>query len=186
MGGILVGLLIVACEIGFWLFILVGLTLRYVFRQKKWGAFFLICTPILDLILLAATYLDLRQGAVASVIHGLAAVYIGVSLAFGHQMVKWADVRFAYRFAGGPKPKERPKYGKERSVYEIVGWTRHLVSYVIGAGLLFGLSYLIQAPERTEALIQLARVWGMVLGIDFVISISYVIWPKKHPQNIAS
>lgn len=74
------------------------------------------------------------------------------------------------------KPKGRPKYGKERSVYEMVSWTRHFVSYVIGAGLLFGLSFLIQAPERTEALMQLARVWGMVLAIDFVISISYVIW----------
>lgn len=180
----LVGLLIVACEIGFWLFILMGLTLRYVFKQKKWGAFFLVCTPVLDLILLAATYIDLRQGAVASVIHGLAAVYIGVSLAFGHQMVKWADAKFAYRFAGGPKPKGKPKYGKERSVYEMVGWARHFISYVIGAGLLYGLTYLIQAPERTEALIQLVNTWGMILTIDFIISISYVIWPKKHPENI--
>ncbi|BBP92290.1 hypothetical protein BsIDN1_59080 [Bacillus safensis] len=132
----MVGLLIVACEIGFWLFILMGLTLRYVFKQKKVGCF-LSCLSVrrfLDIILLAATYIDLRQGAVASVIHGLAAVYIGVSLAFGHQMVKWADARFAYRFAGGPKPKGKPKYGKERSVYEMVGWARHFISYVIGRG----------------------------------------------------
>ncbi|MEI4790179.1 hypothetical protein WAX46_07610 [Bacillus sp. FJAT-53060] len=54
-----------------------------------------------------------------------------------------------------------------------------------GTGLLFVLTFLIQAPERTESLMQLAYVWGMVLIIDFLISISYVTWPKKHPQNMA-
>jgi len=41
----------------------------------------------------------------------LAAVYLGVSVAFGHAMVRWADVRVAHRFAGGPAPAPTPPSG---------------------------------------------------------------------------
>ncbi len=91
---LLIGWLIIACEIGFWIFVLAELTARYVMNKKKLGTFLLICTPIVDLILLIVTVYDLKNGAVASIVHGIAAIYIGVSIAFGHQMIKWADVRF--------------------------------------------------------------------------------------------
>ncbi|MGE6630068.1 hypothetical protein [Bacillus sp. NPDC077027] len=175
----MIGYFIVACEIGFWVFILLGFILRYMFGKKKWGAFFLICTPVLDLLLLIATYMDLQRGAEATIEHGLAAIYIGVSLSFGHQIIKWADARFAYRFAGGPKPASKPKYGRERSINEMIGWARHFIAWAIGAGLLYGLHFLIGEPKRTETLFQFSNVWGMILLLDLLISLSYVIWPKK-------
>ena len=56
-------------------------------------------------MLLVATVIDLGQGATADFTHRLAAASIGVSVAFGHSMIRWGDQRFAHRFAGGPEPR---------------------------------------------------------------------------------
>ena len=83
--------LIVACEIGFWAFLLAGLAARYLLRWKTVSSILLICVPLVDVVLLAATIADLRGGAVADTSHSLAAAYIGFSVAFGHSLVRWAD-----------------------------------------------------------------------------------------------
>jgi hypothetical protein len=54
--------LIVACEIGFWAFLLAGLAARYLLRWKTVSTILLICVPLVDLVLLAATIADLRGG----------------------------------------------------------------------------------------------------------------------------
>src|SRR5690606_34973067 len=107
----MVAALIVSCEIGFWLFVVGGLACRYLLGARKLGAALLSSTILVDLALLTFTVVDMRNGAVATFFHGLAAVYIGVSLVFGPGMIRWADERFAHRFAGGPKPTPKPRYG---------------------------------------------------------------------------
>ena len=64
--------LIIFCEVAFWVVILLGLVTRYVFRQKKLGLFFLALTPVVDLILLVATTMDLMNGATAEIPHAIA------------------------------------------------------------------------------------------------------------------
>src|SRR5687767_3263233 len=96
--------LIVACEISFWALIAAGLASRYLLGRRRLGAALLVCVPVVDLVLLVATVIDLAGGAVADFGHGLAAAYIGFSVAFGHSLIRWADERFAHRFAGGPPP----------------------------------------------------------------------------------
>lgn len=61
--------MIVACEIGFWIVIVLGLFTRYVRKKDKLGLFFLALTPIIDLILLVITGLDLYWGATATIAH---------------------------------------------------------------------------------------------------------------------
>lgn len=173
--------LIVGCEIAFWVFVLAGLSFRYLLKMKKSGGLLLLCTPIVDLVLIAVTVIDLRNGAEASMAHGLAAVYIGVTIAFGHRMIRWADERFAYRYAGGAKPQGKPKYGIEHARNERQGWCRHLLSWAIGAGLLHGMVLFVDDASRTDQLSSLALTWAIVLGIDFLISFSYTLWPKKRP-----
>lgn len=170
---------IIACEIGFWLFVLGGLLCRYIFRLKRLGAFLLICTPLVDLALVIATVYDLRDGSEASFAHSVAAVYIGVSIAFGHRMIKWADERFAHRFASGPAPTGKPKHGKEHAHYERVGWLHHLLAWVIGSAILYGMIRMVGDETRTEALFNTLRLWSLILGIDFLISFSYTLWPRK-------
>ncbi|KAA6450557.1 hypothetical protein VSK91_07205 [Bacillus swezeyi] len=175
----MIGLLIIACEIGFWVFILLGLFFRYIAGKKKIGFMMFACTPVLDLLLLIATAVDLHNGAKADTLHGIAAVYIGVSIAFGSRMIKWADARFAHRFAGGPKPEKGPQHGKEHAKKEREGWFRHFIAWVIGAAILAGMHLFIGDAESTEPLMQMASLWTIILAIDFLYSFSFTLYPKK-------
>ncbi len=58
--------------------------------------------------------IDLARGATAGFGHGLAAAYLGFSVAFGHGLIRRADERFAHRFAGGTAPAPRPRHGRVR------------------------------------------------------------------------
>lgn len=60
---------------------------------------------MIGVVLLALVAVDLLGGGTASWQQGLAAIYIGISVAYGKRMAAWADVRFAHRFAGGPSPE---------------------------------------------------------------------------------
>ncbi len=174
--------MIIACEIGFWVVIALGLVTRYVFKMNKLGLVFLGLTPVIDLILLVTTSIDLYRGATASSIHGIAAVYIGVSIAFGKSMIQWADERFQYYITKqGPKPAKR--YGLEYAKHYLKGWGRHVIAFLIGAGLLAGMIYFINDSSRTEALSGILRLWSIILGIDFLIAISNFIWPTKAKEK---
>lgn len=169
---------IVACEIAFWVVIVLGLILRYVLKKNKLGLFFLALTPVIDLLLLIITGLDLYRGATATAAHAIAAVYIGVSIGFGKSMIKWADERFRYYVTKeGSKPIKL--YGFEYSRHYLKGWGKHVLSYLIGASFLVGLIYLINDISRTEALFNVLQVWTLALGLDLIITISYFIWPRK-------
>lgn len=168
---------IVACEILFWVFIIMGLITRYTLKREKLGLFLLAMTPVVDVLLLIITGVDLYQGATATKAHAIAAVYIGISIAFGKSMIQWADERFKYYIVKqGVKPPKR--VGLDYAKHYFKGWLRHLLAYCIGAGLLLGIVFLINDPSRTEALSTIFKVWSLVLSIDFLISISYFIWRK--------
>ncbi|TQR21643.1 hypothetical protein [Psychrobacillus vulpis] len=168
---------IIACEIGFWIVILLGLITRYIFKKERLGLFFLALTPVIDLILLAITATDLYNGATATGVHAIAAVYLGSSIAFGKSMIRWADEKFLYYVQKvGVKPVR--KTGMEYARHSLKGTLQHLLAYIIGGGLLLILIYFINDPSRSEVLSGTLKLWGLILGIDFVISISYFIWPR--------
>ncbi|SHG83546.1 hypothetical protein [Ornithinibacillus halophilus] len=175
--------LIIACEIGFWVFILLGLVTRYIFKKESLGLFLLAMTPVVDFILLAATSYDLYQGATATTAHALAAIYIGVSIGFGKSMIKWADERFSYYVTKtGPKPVKL--YGIDYAKTYFKSWLRHLLSYVIGATIIGIIYVLINDYERTEAMVQILGLWSLVLVIDLVLSITYFIFPRKKESRL--
>lgn len=169
---------IIACEVLFWVFVLGGLATRYLLRRPRLGAALLVAAPVADLVLLVAVVLDLRGGGTASTAHALAGVYIGVSVGFGHSMVRWADERFAHRFAGGPAPQPRPRTGRAHAGHERAGLVRHVVAWVVGSGLLWLAVLLVGDPARTEDLAAVARLWTLVVAVDAVISLSYTVRPR--------
>lgn len=73
--------IIIAREIGFWAVIVLGLVARYIFQAKRLGLVLIALAPVIDLVLLITTAVHLRDGADAEWAHGLAAVYIGFSVA---------------------------------------------------------------------------------------------------------
>jgi hypothetical protein len=176
-------ILIVACEVGFWLLLGAGLLARYALRRPRLGAALLLLTPLVDMVLLVATTIDLRRGAEATVVHGLAAIYIGVSVAFGSAMVRWADVRMAHRLGVGPAPTPPPKRGREHARHERRQWTRHALAWAVGSSLMLLAWLLVGDPERSERLLQTAQLWTLVLVVDGVISWSYTFSPRPEPER---
>jgi hypothetical protein len=175
----MIATLLIAAEIAFWVLLLGGLTARYLLRRPHLGAALLLATPLVDVVVLGFSVADLRGGATATVMHGLAAVYIGVSVAFGPSIVRWADARFAHRFADAPAPARPPRSGPAHAARERRSWARHLLAWAIGVSLLLAGVALGGDAERTEALLQTAGVWTLVLGIDFLVSFSYTLFPRR-------
>lgn len=177
--------MIVGCEIAFWVFIISGLTVRYIGRRPAAGMILLALTPVVDVVLLLLTGWDLLyHNSEATVAHGIAAVYIGVSIAFGKRMIRWADERFRYYVTKeGPRPAKL--YGLAQARDYMGSWLMHLLAYAIGCGLLLGLTYLIDDASRTAALDGILRIWSVVLGIDFVIALTYFLWPRRSPGEAA-
>lgn len=104
---------IIAAEIAFWAFLLGGLALRYAARMPRTGLVFLVLTPVVDLVLLALTAVDLARGADVTFVHGLSAFYIGYSVMLGPRIIAAMDRKFAQRYGKelppGPDPSSVPE-----------------------------------------------------------------------------
>ncbi|WP_433356887.1 hypothetical protein ACQP25_21810 [Microtetraspora malaysiensis] len=170
---------IIGCEVGFWVFLGLGLLARYALRMRRTGAALLLAVPLLDLVLLTATVIDVRGGAAATWQHGLAAAYLGFTVMFGHRTIRWADAWVSHRFAGGPPPAKPPADGMARTRYEWIFWLRILAAYAITCTLLFAMTWLVGDPTRTEALTQFMLSVAKVPLIALLWPISYTLWPKK-------
>jgi hypothetical protein len=171
--------LIVACEIGFWVVLGAGLAARYLLGRRQLGGVLLALVPFIDLVLLVATVIDLSNGATAGFQHGLAAAYIGVSVAFGPSMVRWADQRFAHRFAGGPAPWRPPQGGRARARYEWREFGKALVAWTVSCGLLAAAIAVVGDADRTEELLGWIVRLTLVLGIWSLWPITHTIWPAR-------
>lgn len=168
---------VVICEVAFWVAILAGLTARYLLRKPHLGAALLILAPVIDAVLLALVAIDLLGGGTASWQHGLAAIYIGVSVAYGKRMVAWADIRFKHRFAGGPDPVRLSGARYTAKCWRDVLLTG--IAVVIAAAILGSIILLVDDGERTAALSGYFGILGIIFAIDFLWALSYTIWPKK-------
>lgn len=172
---------IIACEILFWVFIALGLSARYLLRRPRAGAILLALSPATDVVLLGATALDLAGGGTATAAHGLAALYLGFSIAYGRAMIHWADVRFAHRFAGGPAPVKAS--GAE---YTRACW-RDLLRTILGAAVasaVIGLLVVIAGdPVRSAAVTAFMPIVGIVVAVDLLWAVSYTLWPRRDPRT---
>ncbi|MGI5348766.1 hypothetical protein ACQEU8_11300 [Streptomyces sp. CA-250714] len=172
-------MLIIACEVGFWVLLAVGFALRYLARMPRTSAAVLLCEPLLEVVLLVVTAIDLRNGAEPDWKHGLAAVYIGFTATHGHYMVKWADGHAAHLLGRGPRPAKPPRYGTARAVHEWKMGARAIGGAVIAAALLQLAIWYVGGAEQTEPLRQWQTRMAFVTGISLVIALSYTIWPKR-------
>jgi hypothetical protein len=156
--------LILACEVGFWLVLLAALVIRYLRRNERLSRALLVCLPLIDLLLLAFTAMDLRAGTAATFAHGLAAAYVGFTIAFGSVAVSWADAHFAHRFAGGPQPRQAPTRGWALVRYDLILWARCIVACIITVVLIEALVQFVGAGEAAEPLLDWhRRAFGCVV-----------------------
>ena len=163
---------IVGCEVGLWVVLAAGLAARYLLSWRRTGAVLLAAVPLVDLALLAFTVLDLRSGAQPRAAHGLAAIYLGFSVAFGPTLVRWADVRFAHRWAGGPPPEPKPAGGTAaRLRLEWRDFGRAVLAAAISAALLLGAVLLVGDRADTAPLL------GWLWRLGLVLIVWLLGWP---------
>ncbi|MFE1175654.1 hypothetical protein [Streptomyces sp. NPDC058773] len=175
--------LIIACEVGFWVLLAVGLALRYLVRMPRTGAAVLLMEPLLELFLLIFTAVDLKNGAAADGKHGLAAVYIGFTVGYGHYTIKWVDGHFAHRFAGGPRPVKPPRHGLARARHEGKLWLRTVVMAAVAAGLLQLAVWYVGDGGDTRSLHEWQLTALRIVGLHGLIALSYLVWRKKEPAR---
>lgn len=145
--------LILACEVGFWVVLLAALAVRYLLHKERLSRALLLCVPLIDLLLLVFTALDLRRGSTATFAHGLAAAYVGFTVAFGGMAVNWADAHFAHRFAAGPVPPRPPTRGWHLVRYDLQLWGRCIIACLITMALVEALVEFVGRSEATQPLL---------------------------------
>lgn len=168
---------IIGCEVGLWLLLFLGLAARYLLRLKRTSTVVLASIPLLDVVLLVAVALDMARGAELSWVHIAAAYYLGVSVAFGPSLVRYADVRFAHRFAGGPAPEPKPKYGaaKHRALWQ--EWRRVVLAAAIASAASLGLIMFFADAQAQEML------WRSIGQAWFIVGLWYAFGPMVKPKD---
>lgn len=179
----MIALLVVACEVAFWVLLAAGLALRYVARKPKLGAAVLLCEPLLEVVLLVVTVIDLRNGAEPDWKHGLAAVYIGFTVGLGHHTIKKVDAWVAHRWFGGPPPVKPPKYGMARAVHEWRTAARWILAAAVALGLLQAAVWYVGPGGAISSLQSWQQKMLLVIGINVIIAGGYTLFPKQAPKD---
>ena len=173
--------LIIACEVGFWVLLAAGLAVRYLLKWRRTSVALLLCEPVLELVLFVVTAVDLRNGAEPSWEHGLAALYIGFTVAYGHYTIRWLDGHAAHRLAGAPRPPKPPRYGLARARHEGRLWLRTVLMAAIACALLQAAIRYVGDGD-TSSLRGFQWVALRAAGLHGLIALTYLIWPKKRPE----
>ncbi|WP_298040997.1 hypothetical protein [uncultured Microbacterium sp.] len=180
---------ILICEIGFWVVLFGGLAARYLLRLKRLSTVLLVCVPLLDIALLALITWDLTiAGSTADFTHGLGAVYLGFTVAFGHRIIHRVDGWFAHRFADGPAPEVLPARGRARIVHEWRDWGRMVLCAVIATIVLGGITWIVGDSARTEELLSwIARVWLVtviwLVGWPIWVTVASALQPSRRSPS---
>ncbi|MFF4169102.1 hypothetical protein [Streptomyces sp. NPDC001744] len=175
--------LVVVCEVGFWILLAAGLAARYPLKMPRTGLALLLCEPLLEVLLLVVTAIDLRNGAVPDWTHGLAALYIGYTVGHGHRTVKWLDGHAAHRLGGAPPPVGPPGYGMARARHEGAVWLGSVIAAAVASGLLLLAALYVGDQGNTDSLRDWMSFAWRAAGVHGLIALSYAIWPKKAPPE---
>lgn len=163
-----VGALVLACEIAFWVFLAAAIVARYVLRRRHLSTVLLLCEPVIEVVLLVATVGDLLRGSEPQWTHGLAAVYLGYTVAFGRWTVHHVDAWVAWRWFDGPRPERAPKHGRARLVHEWRLWLRVLLAWAVAVAILGVLMLIASAPDQRAVLLGWMGRASLVLVIWLV------------------
>lgn len=158
-------LTIAGCEVGFWVLVAGGLALRYLVRAQRLSTLVLAAVPGLDVALLAAVALDLHSGGDVGLAHRLAPIYLGVTVVFGPRLIRWADVRFAHRYADGPAPVPVPKRGPVRLRHEWAEFGRWLAAAAIAGAVVLVLGFTVADAGQRDELFSLFKTLGVITAI---------------------
>lgn len=199
---------LIAAEAIFWICAIAFLIFRYWFKVNKISNLFIIIFIINDLWIAFLAYLDYQRTGKFSSYQIIIIVIIVYAMTLGKSDFKKLDY-FVKRqvakikgesFDNSDKPKQYFGYA-----YALIEWkqfTIHLIIFLlvhIGFYIAFGFSDIVSQismsevftewfnkdntflPFNNEGVNNFSRVWLLILLIDFAITLSYTIFPKRGP-----
>lgn len=172
---------IIACEIGFWVLIVAGLLARYPLGMPRLGLVLLALTPVVDVALLAFTVIDLRAGGQPSLVHGVAALYLGFSVVFGKRAIAWADRMYRRKVRGEDvaEPADSSRLRKEWVDFGLA-----VVAAGIAAVVLEVCVFAVGGGVEAQALREWHPRLGLVLAIWFVTGPLWVMLSPRERQSV--
>jgi hypothetical protein len=175
---------IIGCETSFWIVLLTGFLVRYLLGLRTLSTILLVCVPVIDVALLIATTIDLSRGTTATFVHGLAAAYIGFSIAFGGVSISWADNWFAHKFADGEPPVKAPDHGWKLVRSEFIWWLRCILAVAVTQSLVFLAIIYIDDPIRSEALNLWFTLPLVTVALWFIFGPLWVLLFNRSPPEV--
>ncbi|MBO2535967.1 hypothetical protein [Rummeliibacillus suwonensis] len=198
---------LVIAEAVFWICLITFLVLRYWFNLNKLSMLFVAIFIINDLWIAAMAFMDYMNTGKFSSYQIIIMVIIIYAMTFGKSDFKKLDFYIKRKVAqlkGETLTSLNPPkqyYGLEYAILEWKQFLFHFVIFGIVHGMLFfifGISKDIgeiasinqlftlwfdknngQIPFDNTSANNFSRIWLLVLTIDFVITLSYSIFPKK-------
>ncbi|WP_432790912.1 hypothetical protein QYM46_03695 [Brevibacterium sp. K11IcPPYGO002] len=157
-------LFIIAGEVLFWIVLLAGVSARYLMHWRTVSTVLLVSTPLIDILIVGLTYIDLHRGSSSDFSHGMAAFYVGFSVVFGPEAIARVDRRFARRHKD-PNEVELPAVPTRTSLGY---WLRCLTASTITIALLAigiaiaGLADSFWLIYWTIVAVFTALAWGLI------------------------
>lgn len=197
---------LITAEVIFWICAIGFLLLRYWFKFERLSMFIFVIFIVNDLWIAFLAFMDYRRSGEFSVFQIIILIFIVYALTFGKSDFKKLDLFIKRQVAklrgetilASEMPIQR--YGLELALYEWKQFAGHLFMFAllhIVFAFAFGLSdefniFQIeqwlsllnnddQGPFNHEGINNVTKIWLIILIVDFVITSSYTVFPKKSP-----
>ncbi|GFN32981.1 hypothetical protein [Paenibacillus xylaniclasticus] len=188
----------------FWITLLTAIVLKYWFDQSKAAFFTFVITLVNELWILFLGIVDVNQMSQLSGFQIIIVIILLYTLFFGKHQLKRVDrflSRMVARIKKMPPPvhKDAVKYGKDKAIEEFKQFGLHVIMFLTAHAIFYAFLYfgnrdqfpalfgqwipwLREQFQLNEALVQMNKIWSALLLLDAVISISYLIFPKKSDE----
>ena len=159
---------IVGCEVGFWVVVFGALAVRYLLRRRRASLVVLALLPLLDVVLLGVVAWDLHQGSAVETVHRLAGIYLGVTVAFAHHLIRWADARFAHWYGDGPAPA-RELNGPNGFRHEVEMFGRWIWAAAVSIAAVSLLAFTVADGDQARALYGVFPTLGVITVVWLLV-----------------
>ena len=196
----------IAAEVLFWLCALSFIVCRYLFKLDKLSVFIFAIFIVNDLWIALLAFLDYQRTGEIATFQIIIVIFIIYALTFGKSDFKKLDLRIKRWIAlkrGEPMDDiniPKPLTGIAYAIQEWKGFGQHFMLFVAAHFIFFfmyGLAPTLQetpiqqwfglwfdkdlntAPFQHETINSISKIWLLICLIDFAITLSYTIFPKK-------
>lgn len=196
-------------EVIFWVSTLSFLIVRYWFNLNRLSIAFFVLFIVNDLWIATMGYFDYMRTGEFSAYQIIILIVIAYAFLYGKSDSQKLDIfiqRKVAKWRGLPEPEIasiKPLYGIEHAKQERKNLYGHLLIFSAVQVLfffMFGLSDAVPTIQldtlfqewydqketdlfyKNDTANNITRIWALILAIDFVISMSYTIFPKKEKQ----